>query len=147
MKRMHLAAAARTALLVAFASALGSCASAPAEPPATTFPPPTCHRPPGPKHPDTQATLTEREADEMWCLHVGDTVVVQLTVPATQPPEAWPEVESSNPHALVALGDGPVTTPDGTVAVHLEARQAGPVQIRVEGGEDQTWVTGVLITD
>ena len=64
---------------------------------------------------------------------VGDTVVVQLTVPPSQPPDARPDIESSNPHALVAHGSGPVTTPRGIVTAFFEARKAGPVQIRVEG--------------
>jgi hypothetical protein len=92
-----------------------------------------------PEYPGTAGTIEQDGASGTWCVDVGQTVVVQLSVPPAQSDSAWSAVQSSNTDVLQPVPNGAATLLRGVTATFLEGMRPGVVDLTSTRQDGATW--------
>ena len=104
-----------------------------------------CASPPPASAPDATTTLGPEQDHQAFCLHVGDTVSVFLSVPPAQADNGkWGPITASDAAILEPIPSGALTLVRGVTAGIFKIRLPGSSRLDSSGPGGQKWEATIV---
>ena len=126
------------AVTIVAASALCGCGSN------KTTATPACLPAHAPAYPTTDASLGNADNAGTWCVTVGETLVVSLSVPVAQATSRWQPATPSDTTVLEPVSNGAVSLVRGVTATFLAVRKPGVVTVTATRPGHPPWKATVV---
>jgi hypothetical protein len=100
-----------------------------------------------PTYPTTDASLGSADNGGTWCVTVGETLVVSLSVPFAEAASRWQSATPSDTTILEPVSNGAVSLVRGVTATFLAVRKPGVVTVTATRPGHPPWKATVVARD
>jgi len=97
-----------------------------------------------PAYPTTDASLGNADNAGTWCVTVGETLVVSLSVPVAKAASGWQPATPSDRTILEPVSNGAVSLVRGVTATFLAVRKPGVVTVTATRPGHSPWRATVV---
>ena len=108
---------------------------------------PACRPAHAPAYPTTDASLGGADNGGTWCVTVGETLVISLSVPFAEAASRWQPAMPSDTTVLEPVSNGAVSLVRGVTATFLAVRKPGVATVTSTRPGHPPWKATVVARD